>query len=171
MRFINLRQRDPFQNFQCCRRGNREGAVRTIDRAAAILKVGDKHLLHPERLDSHASADDVRDRIERADFVEGDFFRRHAVNVALCHSDPMKDRQSACADHLGKFALLDQRADLTIAAPFRMIVIMSVMLGMHFMAVVMVVLVTFLLVMVVAAADVFVPFVRMRVFVSMRMLV
>ena len=52
-----------------------------LDRAAADVDGGDVNFVDVEQIERHAGADDIGDGIDRADFVEVNFFDGDAVDA------------------------------------------------------------------------------------------
>jgi hypothetical protein len=90
--------------------------MRTLDGAAAIVQCRYEDLLHPERLETHASANDIRNGIERADLVESDILRRLAVNLSFGDGDPPEDRERVLSNEWRELAVFDHLANLTMTA-------------------------------------------------------
>lgn len=107
VRFVDLTERNALEDFQRGRSGDGEGAMRALDRAVAIMELGDKDLLDAERFDSDARTDDIRDRIERADFVELDVFRRLAVDLAFGDGNALENGERVLLHEIGELAVLD----------------------------------------------------------------
>jgi len=116
VRLVNLSERNAGEDFESRGRRKRKGAMRALDRPAAIVQRGNEDLLHTKRLDTDASANDIRDGIECADLVESDILRRLAVNLSLGDRDPPKDRERVLFDERRELAVLDHLANLTMTA-------------------------------------------------------
>lgn len=125
MWFIDLAERDAFQDLESRRRGKRENAVGAVDRALAVMEAGDKDLVDAKCFDADARADDVSDGIERADFVKFHVFGRLAVDLPLGHRDALKDGERMLLHELGEFAVLDQLADLAVAPAVSVVMAMA----------------------------------------------
>ena len=112
---VNLAHlRNHAQDFQGRRRWNRKPPVGTIHPPSAVRQRTDENLLHAEFLHPDAGADDVRDGIQRADFVEGDGFDRRTMDLCFGQGDAVKDAQCVFAHKLREVAGLDERADLLV---------------------------------------------------------
>ena len=129
----------------------------------------DEDLLHAERLDAGAGADDIRDGIERAHFVELHVVRGLTVDFPLGLGDTAEDRERVLFDKRGQFTVFDQLANLVMIAAVAVLVF--VMMAFDFGAVVMVVCMFVLMVMVFVAMLVLMLMVLVLVFVVLRMLV
>jgi len=79
-----------------------------------------------EFLDADAEADDVDDRIKRADFVEGDLLRRNAVDLAFDHRDALENGEGALFDEIREGAVGDQFANLLVIAAMGVLMLMTV---------------------------------------------
>ena len=124
MRLVDLADRDALQDFERGRRGDREGAMRTLHGAGAIVQAGDVDLLDAQRLDADAGTDDVGDGVECADFVKMDVVRRLAVDLALSHGNALKDRERVFLYECGKLAVFDQFPDLAVRPAMAVVVTM-----------------------------------------------
>ena len=130
MRFIDLADGNALQDLQCGRGGDGENAMGAVNRPVAVVQAGNQHLVHSKSLNADTGADDIRDGIERPDFMELDVFGRLAVNFALGDRDALENGQRALLHELRQLAVLDQFADLAMAAAVRMRVAMPVLLMM-----------------------------------------
>lgn len=102
------------------------------------MQRGDEDLFHTERFDTHASADDIGNGIERANLMEVDVLYGLAVDFALGHGDALENGKRVLLNEGGKLAVLDQLADLLVRAAVGVLVMM--MMPMDFAAMIMVVL-------------------------------
>lgn len=114
--------------------------MRAMHRAGAVVKLGDKDLLHAERLDTHTGADDIGNGIQCADFMKVNVFHGLPVNLALGLGDAMENRQRVLLHEGREFAVLDQLADLLMRAAVAMLMtVLVVMVFVDFAAVVVIV--------------------------------
>ena len=60
--------------------------MRASYRAAADIERGTDELLHAKRLCADSGANDIHDRVGRADFVEVDIFDADIVNLGFRHA-------------------------------------------------------------------------------------
>ncbi len=151
MRLVDLAQRDPLEDFQGRRRGQREDAVGAMHRPGTIMQAGNEDFLHAERFNPHAGTDHVGNRIQGADLVEVHIVDRLAMDLGFGLGDAMEDGQRVLFDELGEFTLLDQGANLAVTAlvlvfvgvpvlvSMLVFVGMSVLVGCHLAAVVVIV--------------------------------
>ena len=102
--------------------------MRAIDPADAFNDRTCQHARFAQQLQSNTGADDINNRIDRADFMEMHFFRRQAMNFSFGDGDAIKDRERFLLHPGGKCALGNQFADLTegTAMRIRVLVIMVV---------------------------------------------
>jgi hypothetical protein len=101
--------------------------VRAVDQAGAFVEARDEYFFDAERLDASAREHDVGDGIERADFVERDFFRRDAVDFSLGNRDALENGERVFFYKIGEVAFLDERADFrVVASVFVMMVLVFV---------------------------------------------
>ena len=109
-----------------------------IDPAAALMERRNENFLDAQGFEPHASANDVRDGIERADFMKSDLLGRHPMDPALRLSDPTKNGEGAFFDEGRERALLDQLADLAMSAAMLMCMCVLMCVGvLLFMGVLM----------------------------------
>ena len=127
MRFIDLTERNAFQNFEGRGRGHRKAAMGTIDPAVAVVQRGDENFFHCQLLEPDARADDVRNRIERTHLVKVNVFGGDPMNFAFGLGDARKDTPRMFFDERGELALVDQRADLAMAASLVVMVVVMMM--------------------------------------------
>jgi hypothetical protein len=93
--FVRLLDGDAFEEFQNGGSGHRKSAVGAIDPAVTVLESGGEDLLDTEGFDPDADADDVRDGIQRADFVEVDLIWGGSMDFRFGDRDAMEDGQGA----------------------------------------------------------------------------
>ncbi len=70
--FIDLTQRDALENFQSRRSGDREHAMCAVNVSMAFVELRGVDTVHTERLDPDTRANNVRNRVQCADFMEMD---------------------------------------------------------------------------------------------------
>ena len=87
-----------------------------IDPAMSIVQCGDENLFDGEMFESDTGADNVRDRIEGADFMKVDVTGWHPVDVAFGVGNAGEDAQGVGLDERGEIALRDEVADLAMIA-------------------------------------------------------
>jgi hypothetical protein len=93
VRLIDLTERDAHENFESRWRRKRKRPVRAVDDAAAVMQAGDEDLFHAKRLDPDASAYDIRDGIQRSDFVKLHVCRGLPVDLSFGDRDPLEDAE------------------------------------------------------------------------------
>ena len=126
MGFVNLANWDPFQNLQGRGRGHGKAAMCTVDPAMAVMQGRHEYFLDAKRLDAHASADNIRDGIQRANFVEMHIVHRLPMNFALRLGNASKNGQRALLDERRQLAVFDHFADVPVTA-FVIVVMMMLM--------------------------------------------
>jgi hypothetical protein len=82
--------------------------------------------VHAQFLDPGARANDIRDGIQRADFMEANGFDRLPMNLCLRDRDAMKDAQRVRFNEVRKLAPFEHRPDVRIGAPRRRLVVVFV---------------------------------------------
>ena len=97
-------------------RGHRQRAVLRLHRPAAQLQRREEHRADAEPLEARDRADDVRDRVERADFVEVDLLDRHVMDRRFGLAEPREDGDRALLHALRQARAEDHRADRLEAA-------------------------------------------------------
>ena len=65
----------------------------TLNEAIARVDSRDKNFLHVEIIQTHRATNNVNDRINRADFVEGNLLSRALMNFAFRFSYDRENRQ------------------------------------------------------------------------------
>ncbi len=70
--FINLTQRDALENFESRRSGDREHAMCAVNVSMAFVELRGVDTVHAEGFNTHAGADNVRNRVQCSDFMEMD---------------------------------------------------------------------------------------------------
>ncbi len=80
--------------------------------AVAHRQRRDQHAVDAELLEAPRSADNINDRIDRADFVEVNVIGRRVVNLRLGLREHFEDCDRALADRRGQRRRVDQRANL-----------------------------------------------------------
>jgi hypothetical protein len=80
------------QDFKRSRRRKREGAVGALDRANALDHWTGQNARLAQFLECNAGTHNVDDRIDGANFMEVDLFRRMAMDFSLGPGDAVKDR-------------------------------------------------------------------------------
>ena len=93
------------------RRRNRHDAVRALKSPLTGRQRRDRHGLRAEQMKPVTAADDVDDRIDRADFVERNLLRRLAVNLPLHFGQQRKNRNGRPFHRLRQRGAFDQRPD------------------------------------------------------------
>ena len=83
-------------------RGNRQRAVRALDRAAADIERRGEPAIDAERFASGGGADDVDDGVDRADFVKVNFFDGHGVDRGFSFAEQLKGAAGAVFYRLSK---------------------------------------------------------------------
>jgi hypothetical protein len=140
VRFVDLSDGNPLENFQRRWSGNGESAMGARNRAVPVVQARDVDLLDAQCFDPDARADNIRDGIECADFVKLHVFRRLTMNLSLGDRHALEDGQSVLLHERRQLAVLDQFANLAMAAP--VLVTMRMFSFMHFAAVVVVMFMT-----------------------------
>jgi hypothetical protein len=80
-RNVRLADRDPLQNFQSGRAGQRILTVRRAKRALTFDEARKIDPLNLERFEADTAQNDVDDRVECADFVKLHLFDRGSMNL------------------------------------------------------------------------------------------
>ncbi len=93
MRFFALGEADAAraQDLQRGGRGNREAAMGAMDEASAFDDRAGEDARFAEHFKRNTGADDIDDGIDRADFVEVNFFRGQAVDTAFGVGDALEN--------------------------------------------------------------------------------
>ena len=94
------------------RRRHRKGAVRDLDGAAADVQRRRDDVVDAEPLEREHGADDVDDRVERADLVQVDVVDRHVVDGRLGLAQPLEQRDRARLPRCRQRGVADQMRDL-----------------------------------------------------------
>ena len=128
MRLVNLPERNALEDFHCRGRGHWKNPVRAFHSAMSVIERRDEDFLHSKRLDADAREHDVRDGIERADLVEVDVLRTHAVDFTLRLGDAAENPERILLHERREIARLDQRADFPVRPSVDMLVRVLVML-------------------------------------------
>ncbi len=124
---VDLAEWNAFEDFHRGRRGNGKTAMRAIDPALPIVQRGDENLFHAQRFDARADANDIGDGIERADFVKGNLFRRHAVDFSFRYGNARKNAERVFLDKGRKIAGLDELADLAMVAAMGVLTVLMML--------------------------------------------
>ena len=111
------------ENFQRGGGRHRETAVRAIDPAGALGDWRGEHARFAEQLERDAAADDVDDRVHRADLVKMHLVRRHAVNLALGHGDSAENGNRFFLHPVAERTGADERLDVGEVAFVRVAVV------------------------------------------------
>ncbi len=90
---------------------DRQRTVRALDHSTAERQRRDDQLADRQRIDGPGGADDVDDRVDRADFVEFDVVGIHAVDLAFRFGEPREDLQRQLANPRREIARANQVAD------------------------------------------------------------
>ena len=101
-----------FKQSRGCGGGNRKHAVLGVDRAAADIDGGRMDLADIEEIERHAGAHDVGDGIDRADFVEVNFFDRHAVHPGFGVAQAPKHIRRILFGAIGERRFVDHRQNM-----------------------------------------------------------
>jgi hypothetical protein len=90
--------------------------VRRLDRPAADVERRGHDPIGLQELERKHRADDVDDRIDRADFVQVDFADRHAVHLGFGLAESLEERLGSCLPGRAQRRPVDQAADVGKAA-------------------------------------------------------
>ncbi len=103
---------------QAHRRGRRHGehAVRRLHHAASDVDRRHDHAIHAQAVEGVHGADDVDDRVERADLVQVHLLDRHLMNRGFSDREPLEERLCAVLPRRGQCRAVDERGDLRQAA-------------------------------------------------------
>src|SRR5690349_6764834 len=93
MRLITLRNRNSSfaQDRKRCRSRYRKTAVRAINPASSFHHGRGQNPRFAQQFQRNASADNIHNGIDSADFMEMNFLSRKAVDFSLRHSDAMEN--------------------------------------------------------------------------------
>ena len=95
------------QQFERRRRGNGQDAVRAGDCSAANIQRRTDELIDAERLGADRRADDIHDRVGRADFVEVNVLDVDVVDLGFRRAQREKDFARPCC--FARFADAERR--------------------------------------------------------------
>ena len=104
--------RDALEQFEHGRAGDRDDAVRAAGRPAAERDRRGVQPVEAEVLEPGHDADDVGQRVQRADLVEVHGLRLDPVHPALGDREPLEHGERALADGGGQVGVEQQRADV-----------------------------------------------------------
>ena len=110
-------------------RGHGQNPVRAAHEAASDVDGGGGDAVRADQVEEQAAADDVRDRVHRADLVEVHLLGRNAVRVGFRLGDETVNGDRVRPDLGGQIESFDQRADIgkaVVMMPVRMAVALSV---------------------------------------------
>ena len=112
MRLVRLADGDALENFQGRRRGQWKATVGALDESPAFMKCGNMQHCDTERFKADTGANDVGDGIQRTDFMEMYFLRRHAMDLPLGHCNALEDGGGMLLYERGKLAGIDEITNL-----------------------------------------------------------
>ena len=146
VRFIALRHTDAPrpQDGQRCRRRNRETSVGAIDPAGAFDDRRRQDLRLADHFQRDTRANDVHNRIHRADFVKMNLPRRTTVDFSFRVGDALKNRDGLFFHPWGQLATTDELFDfgkcpvlIVMMVTMRVVVFMTLMMMLMAMIMVM----------------------------------
>jgi hypothetical protein len=149
VRLFALRYRDAgvAQNIQRGRRGDWEVAMRAIDETGSIDNRTGQHAWLPEHFEANARANDIDDRIDRADLMKMNLLGGHAVNFSFGFGNACENGGGAVFHPRRQFAVVDQRANVRKASSVLVLVLVimfmivsAVLMGMPLIMFVMMVM-------------------------------
>ena len=112
-------QRDAAEQFGGGRGGNAALAVGDLDRAPAGRHRRGHDAIHAQQVPAHGRADDVGNRVGRADLVKMNFFDRRAVDFGLGLGQPGEDASGEVLLPLVELSGVDHRQDVATDADGR----------------------------------------------------
>ena len=86
--------------------------MRRLHHAASDVDRRHDHVVHAQAVEGVHRADDVDDRVERADLVQVHFLDRHLMDRGFSHREPFKQRLCAVLPRRGQRRAVDERGDL-----------------------------------------------------------
>ena len=114
MCLVALPDWDATEDLEGSRGRNREATVFALKPTASLFKGGNIDALNPQRFHPDARADNIRNRVERADLVEMDVLRRGAVDFGFRNGDPCKNRKRVFLHKRRKRAGFNQGLDVPV---------------------------------------------------------
>jgi hypothetical protein len=145
--------------------------MRALDEARSLNNVICDDPRLPKHLQRDARAHNIHNRINRANFVEMHFLRRHAVNLAFRARNPRKNTHSLLLHPRRKLAALNQFTNLRKTSPMLVFMFMPVMfMPVMFVPMVVVMIVVFMI-MIVVMIVVFMIMIVVMIVVFMIMIV
>lgn len=107
-------QRDASQQLGRAGSGDRADAVSDLDPASASRDGAGDDFINAEQIEPNRRADDVHDRVDRADFVKMNLVERRSMHASLCLGDVLEDFERELLLRLGQFlGSLDQLGDVS----------------------------------------------------------
>lgn len=118
-RVIGLRDRQSAHHLERSRGGNRIQPVVAAHRSRAERHGGAVYIFGLQRIERKRDADDVDDRIDRADLVKVHVFNRNAVNFPFGDADFFEDSQAVSCSPFAEARAADHANDVRIMAMVR----------------------------------------------------
>lgn len=129
MSLVGLAERNScaLENLQRGRSGEGKTSVGALDPAASLVHRRNVDLVHTQRFEPNARADDISNGVQGPHLVEMHIFHRHAMDLPFGFGNPLENAQRMLLHERRQIAVLNQLTDLPVrtAMDFIMVMVMS----------------------------------------------